>query len=336
MKSPGDLFEKDEVKVKQKLRELSKSFHPDTGDDYIESEATGERIEKQEVFTRVKELYDMAITMLQKGVWEKEGLIEIRSDAGKTYQIRYDYDMAFELGHMYTTKNKVIYVLASDKEKYYKNYIERAEGIRFKNRDMEKNFRFAIPRIYTSFKDVYDNYVIIVEKTIDEYPLNKVVSHFGGSLEARHVAWIISRLCNMACFLEANNLSSNGMDVNSLFINPKDHSISYYGAFFYMVEIDENLIGTTTEIFEVMPPKIKSKKKAGIGTDLESIKLIGRTLLGDKNVVTIKSNKKVPEAILEFVTDGAGVSSFEEFDKWDRALSRAYGRREFIPMNYPG
>ena len=72
-------------------------------------------------------------------------------------------------------------------------------------------------------------------------------------------------------------------NINNCFISPKYHSILLLGGWWYVTKEDENMIGTTKDIFSIMSILAKSSKKSSVITDLESVKLLGRQLLGETN-----------------------------------------------------
>ena len=94
------------------------------------------------------------------------------------------------------------------------------------------------------------------------------------------------------------------------------------------------MIGTVNDVFEVMPNKVKGNKEAGIDTDLESIKMIGRELCGEKNVVKFRELGDVPDSMKTFLTKGAGRDAYAEFQCWDKSLHESFGARRFVRMEY--
>lgn len=326
---PGDLFTLDnERDVKNQYIELCRLYHPDNIKDFGDNDDIGK------VMSKINELYESALSMIKNGCWERTGFIKIKSSKGKSFEIRYRYDYSFELGHAYLTKGKIIYVIAEDKKKFSDNLVNNLNKISYKNSDMENMFSNAIPNIYDYFIDTNGNAVVIMDKAEDYVPLREVVHYFGDQLDARHVAWIISRLSNIACLLEMNGLTSNGLTIDNLLISPEEHGIAVHGALFYMTGIDDKLIGTVNDVYEIMPDKVKASKKASIVTDLESIKMIGRELCGEKNIVLFKELKDVPKRMKEFLSKGAALSAFDEFETWDRTLHEAFGKRRFVRMEY--
>lgn len=82
----------------------------------------------------------------------------------------------------------------------------------------------------------------------------------------------------------------------------------------------------------IMPVTAKESKKSSIVTDLESVKLLGRQLLGEVNSRKLLLNRSIPKPFIHFLTDGSGKSAYEEFVKWDEALDNSYGKRTFVHM----
>ena len=72
-----------------------------------------------------------------------------------------------------------------------------------------------------------------------------------------------------------------------------------------------------------MPLTVKTNKIGSISTDLESIKLIGRKIIG---------SGKVPEPFEKWLHKGVGDNAMKEFDAWDLALEQSFGKRRFIKM----
>lgn len=318
----GDLFPYGEEQVKVKYKELAKEWHPDIN---LDSEASA-------VFAKITELYQRALELLAQKQWEKTNFLFLLKEDGKKVALNYDTCFDFELGTCYVTKTKVVYVFDRGKEKYYQNAIRRVRGFLFADRKMEQVFRKSLPELYQNFKTKQGEYVIVFCKAEGVYPLKSVIAYFDGKMEDRHAAWVISRLYNLACYLKYSGLVHNGITIKNCFLSPEDHSILLLGGWWYATREGEEMLGTTKDIFSVMSVAAKSSKKSSSLTDLESIKLLGRQLLGEGNCRKLALEDSLPKPFVEFLICGSGADSYKEFAKWDRALLDAYGKRTFIPM----
>ena len=74
-------------------------------------------------------------------------------------------------------------------------------------------------------------------------------------------------------------------------------------------------------------------KKSETLTDLESVKLLGRQLLGEANCRKLSLDASVPEPFRAFLINASGENPYEEFSRWDRVLKASYGKRRFVTMN---
>ena len=315
---PGDLFDRNIIECKKKYKELIKEYHPDS--------KNGDTT----VFEHITKLYEKAIGLLSNGLWEKSRYVEFKTSQNKTIMIEYQDLFLFELGTCYVCKTHIIYLLKSDKEKYYKNYIEKTKKLKYENNDMEKVFKICMPDIQTYGKLKTGEYYIVLKKTKDVFPLKNVLNYYK-EIPDRHIAWILSRLSSIACFIQYNHLVHNGINIENCFISPKYHSILLLGGWCYTTKENEKLIGTTKEIYDLMPIKEKTKKISTIETDLESIKAIGRKLTGDEDYQKML-DKNLPKPIFNFLTKGSSHSAFTEMEEWDKSLLKAYGERKFIPL----
>lgn len=319
-KKAGDIFDENESLCKARYRELTKIYHPDA--------KNGDR----DLFEHITELYKKALELIQDGKWEKSNYISLKTDKNKHLQITYQTKYQFELGICYVCCKHVIYILEKDKEKYYRNYLEKVKSLKYATPEMETVMKRTMPLIISNGRLDTGEYYIVLSKTEDVYPLKNLLSYMN-EIPGKHVAWIISRLSSICCYLEYNHFVHNGIDINSCFVSPKYHSILLFGGWWYTSKIGDRLLGTTKEIFDLMPVVAKTEKKANTITDLESVKLIGRTLFNEKTCRTLNERTDIPKPIKDFLIRGSGDDAITEMSIWDENLNKAYGQRKFIELN---
>ena len=83
-----------------------------------------------------------------------------------------------------------------------------------------------------------------------------------------------------------------------------------------------------------MPPNVKDKKLGSILTDLESIRLVGRELLGDRNGTKLGEMGTAPSAMIDWVRGVASNTALNDYNKWGDILDLSFGRRRFVDMNF--
>lgn len=309
----GDIFPNNASELPFKYKELCKQFHPDACGDPRANDA----------FARLQVLYKDAADAIAKGTWEGTNYVEIKTVAGKTLQIKYQYHSVFELGECYVCNKNIIYIFDFSKKKYYNNYINQIKKLNFADKEMENMFKPLLPKL-VSEHDTATQHIIVLSKTADVFPLRCVLDNFyNGNIPDTHLAWMMSRLMNIACYLKYSNIVSNGICVDNLFVSLQYHTILIPGGWWYTTQAGDKMIGTTAGIYNIMPPKVKADKTSSSITDIESIKAFGRQYLADT----------APQAFKDFVNSGSGEDSFIEMEKWDKALIDSFGKRRFIKID---
>jgi len=318
---PGDIFSNDPIKIKEECRNLRKMWHPDTNKD---SRAT-------EVFAKITSLYELGLEMIERGEWEKTNAVIINREDGKRFELTYLSSKDFELGTTYICRKVLAYRINGTHEKFYRNAVKQID-FKYKDEGMRKEFSRCLPDIIDHFKDKTGDYWLIMRKTEDVFCLEDILAFYKGRIPDRHVAWIVSRISNLACYLQHSHKVHNGISIRNCYISPKYHSVLLLGGWWYATDKGEKMIGTVKEVFNIMPLSVRNTKKSHIKTDLESIKLLARTLLGSKSGIGFKKDIQIPAAFETFITDSSVGDAYKEFSLWSDTLDKAYGERKFIEM----
>lgn len=316
--SVDDIFTNDKRVIKTEYREYLKKFHPD----FHNGEMT-----YQEVTSKIVMFYEKAIELIDRGSWEESNKVRLAKPNGRTLIVTYIKAYDFELGRMYLCNNHVVYVIDRKHKKYYDNYIS---SVRFTApKEIMDNIGYALPHIVQNFEND-ENCVIIIKRESNCVPLIEVWNNFNHRIPAKQCAWIISRLLNLSCFLSFCDLVHNGIDINSCFVDINKHGLMLYGGWWYARPVGEKMIGTSTEVYEVMPLSAKRSKKSKKSVDMECIKMLGIKLMG---CVSKISDSLVPDSIMAWMRTGSGECPTTEMARWEMSLSSAYGKPSFTKMN---
>lgn len=317
-KTVDDLFTNNLQTCKNEYREYLKLFHPDFHN--------GER-KYQDATSKIVEMYERAREFIESGKWEESNKIRINKPNGKTLIISYIKEYPFELGKMYLCNSHIVYVIDRKYKKYYDNYISYT---RFHcEKEVMNMIGYALPNIVSSFENS-EYCVIIIKRTDSCIPLSELLRNFNGKIPAKHSAWIISRLVEMACFLSYNNIVHNGIDIGSCFVDIERHGLMLYGGWWYTRQVSDRMIGTSSDVYSVMPPTAKRSKKSKKSTDMECIKMLGIKILGCVSKVTDYS---VPSEIMSWLRSGSSEEPINEMQRWEASIISAFGKREFTKMN---
>ena len=310
-----DVFENDKEKVRSLYRELAKKYHPDVSTD--KNSAI--------YFAKITELYNEALEKIDKGIWFEKDVLILENIKGKRYKLKYLKKYSFELGFFYVGRQHIIYVLERKNKKYLDNALNVLRSLKYADASMEKEFKRYFSEVVDSFELKTGEYCLVLKKDSTDFLLSDFLDYYntqGKELDARHCAWVVSRLSNICCFLKYNHLVHNGISLTNCFISPKYHTIMLFGGWWYCVPEGEKLIGTQKSVYDVMPVKEKSEKISTYQTDLECVKQIGRQL-----------NKSLPKPFENWVNKAATKDAFKEFDSWNQALYDSFGERKFIVLD---
>lgn len=320
-KFPGDIFSSDKEAIKSEYRALAKKWHPDMNESSIASE----------VFNKLNLLYNKAISSTPDEIKSKSNALSLLATNGKTYRLKYKVIHKFELGEMYVADTIIAYSFQKEYKEFYENSIERIKALDYADETMKNEVLKYMPTIINNF-ETDDRYFLVIKKTDDLFLLRDLLEYHGGEIPVKHVAWILSSLYNITCFFHYNKISHNALTLDNYLVSPIYHSGSITGGWWYTVEQEEKMIGVNKETFKIMPTKAKTSKMATIKTDLESIKLIGRQLLGTPSGSALITDKDIPKPISDWLRGISSSNPFEEYEKWVKVLYESFGNRKFIEM----
>lgn len=301
-----------EDKIEAQYKKYCKQLHPDVNSDPRATDA----------FARLGQLKDLAIKALTTGTWEDDGIIYFQCvDRKGTLMVRYSYHHTNDVCECYVTNEHVVYVFEAKRKKYYDNFLAQMK-FGYSNNDLKKRYEPLMPHKMYETMETQDKYIISLPKLPNVYPLRAVVENvWHGKVPDRHWAWITSRLLELATFINYNNRVLNGFDLDSVFVSLDNHQLYLYGGWWFATKKDAPLIGVTSTIWATMPPKAKANRIGDAITDIESIKAMGRTYCDN-----------APDAINNFFQSGS-TEPYQEWQKWEKALEKAYGKRQFIKIS---
>jgi hypothetical protein len=321
LNKPELLFSKEDIK--NQFRTLALKWHPDRCHDPRCSE----------VFSHINNLYNSGLEKIKKGYWDTFGLLEIQSVEGKKYNVRYKVSIPFQLGVMYVGDMVVVYRVKKEFGKLYKSFIDTVSNLRYNSEKMKEEFSRYFP-VITATITTSDDLYIVLKKTSDVLPLSVVLKYYDGSMDPKGVAWIVSTLHNIHCFLQYNELVHNDINLDTYFVSPGNHSGLLLGGWWYTTGINKKLKSVPTSTYERMRSKKRSEKLADRMVDGELIRSLSRTLLGDETGISLVIKYKVPQDMSMWLRLPGNGSAVVDYKKWrNEVLPKAFGERKFIPMN---
>lgn len=154
--------------------------------------------------------------------------------------------------------------------------------------------------------------LLAVKKSEDEYPLRLF-----GRLDGRQAAWIVSRLENLCCVLEYNSIVHTNFDIDAVYIDPYDHTVSLYGGWWNAVPNNTAIGG------RIYTPR----------HNLTALREIAAQVLGFESAADVRASDDVPQPFADFLKGAPESNAYDDFAHWDEVLIKSYGERKFVTMD---
>jgi hypothetical protein len=318
---PEELYSRDACESEwRKLRSL---WHTD------KSEAN------RAVFQKCKRLYELALENLGKGVWNIPGEIHFTEiKTGKEFAVTYRRKHTFELGEVYIGNTVVAYALSEDNADLFKHGVAMIKSLKYPDDKIKKEALRYMPQILATI-DTVDRRVLVLKKDPDTISLRDLFDYLGGSMDSKHVAWVISRLSNIHCILKLSGIMHGDISLDTCFVSPTDHRIALLGGWWYAQTLGSPI--------KALPPRTlgldlikEDKPRAEARITSELILSVGRELLGDINGAKLMMNKSLKQPMLLWLRRSPTGDALKEYATWyNEILKAAFGKREFIILDAP-
>lgn len=285
----------------------------------------------KDVFSHLTELNASAVKKTAENAWEGPSIVKWRGHTSK-YELAYLRATPYELGVVYDTNTKVLFLNHLTHKNLSANYLEVAHNLKYGSDKMRDEFARLMPSIQLTVE--VENTAIMLRKTPDVLPLRAVLNHLGGSLPATHVAWIISRLQNIAAFLQFNELSHQALSLDTLYISPEFHTVLPLGGWGYSKHFGKRVSDVPAALLPFYPKVLLEDKTAHPKTDQALIKALGLQLLGDPTGTGsgLRGRADIPLPMLEFLQGVPAGDAFLAFSKWSKVLEASFGARKFVEL----
>jgi hypothetical protein len=318
---PEKLFTGVEELAKKEYRKLAMHWHPDRGAD-----------QAAEVLAHVNVLWDLAQKKFKDGAWIMPGRITISATDGRTFEINFQKHHKIELGDMYIGKTIIAYAIDKDNADLYDNGVRFIKNFKYPDTKMNENISRLLPKIKAEVKTI-DKHFLIIEKPKNVILLKDLLAYYGGKLDPRHVAWILSRLYNLGCYLKWAKIAHNDIALDTVFIEPSNHAGYLLGGWWFTANVGEKLKAVPGSLLTHAPAALMRDKVGTTQFDMEMIRLVGRQLLGDQHGTKLKLDKDLPKPLVEWLRNPSAGDSFHDFKKWkDEILDASFGKRKFHEM----
>lgn len=311
--------------AKGQYRRLATKWHPDKNS----------QTDAGKVFAHIQVLYAAAEKRILDGTWRVNGTFVVRDIKSRSeYIFKYKRSSPFELGHMYYGRNTVAWSIDLQYEDLVRNALSVLQrDIRYADTTMRKEHERYLPEVI-SVVHAADRFVVVMRKKPEFFLLRDVLNRFG-VMEARHVAWIVSSLLNLNCYLSWTGVVHCAISPDTWFISPSGHTGALLGGWWYSVRQGQRLKVLPRRTLLYGPLGLERDKVAKRRIDSALIRATARELLGDVSGSRLLSVKDslVPKAMKRWLLDASESNAYSEYHHWYHdVLKDSFGPRRFVRM----
>ena len=227
-------------------------------------------------------------------LWTNADSITFITDDGGEITIRYIYMNDSAGIKTYVAKESVIYIFDKAKADLLSRSMSNIAKISYPAADM-KDLAKCVPQGKGTYRLSDGSVLWAVAKDEGLFPLPLF-----GNLEWEDVAWIVSRLENIACLLEYNEKVHGGISPETVFINPKTHQAALLGGW----------------------QNVSAMGGLNKTADLRDIRDTARKLIGN-------GINGTPEMFKNFLLQAPKSDAFKDFEYWDEVIEKGLGGRRF-------
>jgi hypothetical protein len=320
---PERLFPGEAASVQPLYHRLAAQWHPDRS---VDPSATA-------VFQHIAALYATARRQIAAGCWRPVcGQTLLRGSDGREHRIRHVARRIHDTGELLIGHEIAAYLLDPDAGDLYQAGIRTLRSLRHASPAMCEEIAPWLPRIEAALQTPA-HHVLVIGKSADMVLLADLAEHLGGRVPAEHVAWIVSCLLNLACYLEWAQLTHNAIGPETVFVSPQRHACALLGGWWYAAPAGGRLVALPQRTVDIVPPDIVRARTASARGDLELIRATGRELLGDPSGVRLLRDPKVPRSLAEWLQLPGSGSALIDYRQWRQTLRAAFGRPRFMRLD---
>jgi hypothetical protein len=325
---PERLYSRNADDITHIFRNLAKKWFPDLNHTPLASD----------VFRHITTLRESAEKKVAKGTWQEAGYLTLRLKDGHILRIRSDARFDFELGAAHISPTTVTYVVERQYADLFQNAVKRISALAFLNDEGKPDAKMAgayAPCLPTDFKtfETDDALILTVRKRSNDVRLRDLLPHLPKDARDKHVAWITSRLLEIARYLDHAGIAHNAVTLNTVFASPSQHTVGLFGGWWYAVPFGEVLGAVPGETMDFLPDTGGKPVLADGKPDREMIRAAALELLGDRGGTRLTAGKAAPQPMIDFLrTPSCGDAQKDLHDWYQTVLPKSFGARRFTEL----
>ena len=318
------LFPGPKSSIKKRFRELAQSWHPDVS----------ANPKAHQVFAHISRLHDIAVgrAMPTAGSTPKPSSAKTwKVVGGGEIVVRPKAVHRGALGDIVVTSGTVAYETVTGFEDVAEAEAKAVASFRFAGDAMKKGLEHFLPRMHRRI-DAVGMKVNVFKRPSDTVLLTDLARHMGGRVPPKHVAWIVSSLANLACYLNWLGVSHGAISPENVLVSPAMHSVILVGGWGYSTRFGERPVALPERTLSLVPRLAVAGEKADRKVDLALIRATAQELLGTSGSGGLALMKDVPDAMRMWLSLPPGEDAVEDYSSWEKCLVESFGPRKFVKM----
>jgi hypothetical protein len=196
---------------------------------------------------------------------------------------------------------------------------------------MRKAIKDFLPRLERRIEAVGTS-VNVFQRPPDTVLLTDLVRHMGGRIPPVHVAWLVSCMENMACYLAWAGISHGAISADNILVSPEQHSIVLVGGWGFSTQFGSRPAALPQRTLSLAPRLAVAGEVVAPSLDLSLIRATARELLGASGGGGLAMMSDIPAPLRTWLSLPSENNAFEDYKSWERCLTASFGPRKFVRM----
>lgn len=324
--SAPKLFPGDKKAINAKFRTLVLDWHPD------HNTAPNAR----SVYEHVVKLRKIALDLLSATAAPKPtsplASREYVTEKGAKSRFSYLRQHSGDLGDILVGNQTIVYEIGRDYRDVADAEILQVSGITYADDKMRNEMSRYHPALKRSLV-LADKTVLFYERPADCVLLEDLKGFLGGKIAPVHVAWIVSSLMNMVCYLHWVKLVHGAISLDTVLVCPAKHSIILVGGWGYATPSGQRPVMLPRRTTSLVPRLMVKGETVSTKVDIDLVKDIAQDLLGAPGGTGLHLDKSIPRPLIDWTLSPSTDDAVDEYSGWTSTLNAAFGKRKFVEMS---
>ncbi|MEM7405649.1 MAG: hypothetical protein AAF458_10180 [Pseudomonadota bacterium] len=320
-------LDREATRMERVRRALRWRWHPDRN---LDADA-------QTVFVSIERLFSEASVKLSDGYARghpgRLPALELRGAHGQHYRFRHRFEFSTGDARGYCGEHRIAYVYPAGAGAIVGAFEHRVANLPFADAPMRAAMAAVLPGGCRRFA-APEGEVVVLAKPRDFVPLPVVVHMMQRPWRAQDVAWIVSSLLNLCCYLDYAGLGHQAVLPGNCLISPSGHGVLLAGGWGYASPVGDPLTALPSASAALAPPSYLLKREVSGHLDRYLLRALALDLLVEAGSTGIDgpTGRHVPAPMYEFLQLPPATTAAADYTRWQQALWQSFGERRFTPF----